>query len=200
MRKKAENVEAALALLQAQKKMELSLLGEQIAVLETKLAEDSLAAQGKINDLEVKLAAANARSKKAIQNHLDIQNELSAMKVRAELHLKALDVKLSHLIEEAGAQYSRAEDLLKSNLEVRVKFCRPKEQLCKYKEEARSFYRQLTFASWAQDLSFSVGHMGGIETFWAWVRKIGNFSKVETIYAEELLPLKDFTEDAQTIE
>jgi hypothetical protein len=78
-------------------------LGECIATLEIKLAEDNLATQAIINDLEAKLTAANARSKKAIQDHSDIQNELSSMKVRAELDLKALEVRLSHSVEEAGA-------------------------------------------------------------------------------------------------
>ena len=140
-RKRAEDSEAAFALFQAQKKNELSFLGERIAALETKLAEDNSAAQAIINDLKAKLDAANARSKKAIQDHSNIQNELSSMKIKAELDLKALKVKLSHLTEEARAQYARAKDLLKSNLDVRAKFCRAKEQLCKYKEKARSFYR-----------------------------------------------------------
>jgi hypothetical protein len=38
-----------------------------------------------------------------IQDYSDIQKELSSVKVRAELDLKALEVRLSHLIEEAGA-------------------------------------------------------------------------------------------------
>ena len=121
------------------------------------------------------------------------------MKIRAELDLKALEVRLSHLVEEAGAQYSRVKDLQKSNLDMRAKFCRAKEQLRKYKEKARSFYRQLNFASWARDSGFSMGYMRGIETFRAWVRKPGNFSKVSTISIEELLPLKGIAEDAETI-
>ena len=49
-------------------------------------------------------------------------------------------------------------------------------------------------------MGFSVGYLGGIETFRAWVRKPKNFSKVETIYAKELLPSKEIAKDAQTIE
>jgi hypothetical protein len=41
-------------------------------------------------------------------------------------------------------------------------------------------------------LGFSVGYIGGIGTFWAWVRKLEEFSKVETISAEELLPQNKF--------
>ena len=69
----------------------------------------------------------------------------------------------------------------------------------KYKEKARSFYRQHTFASWARDSGFGVRYLGGIETIQAWVRKPKNFSKVETISAEELLPSNEITEDAQII-
>jgi hypothetical protein len=49
------------------------------------------------------LLPANARSEKAIQDHSDIQKELSSVKVRVELDLKALEVRLSHSVEEAGA-------------------------------------------------------------------------------------------------
>jgi hypothetical protein len=83
--------------------------------LEAKLAEDNLVAPAKINDLEVKLAAVNDISEKATKDYLDIQNELSSVKINAELELKALNVRLSHSMEEAGAQYSKAEDLLKSS-------------------------------------------------------------------------------------
>jgi hypothetical protein len=96
-------------------------LGEFIATLKTKLAEDNSATQAIINDLEAKLAAANVRLEKAIQDNFDIQNELSSVKVRAELDLKALKVRISHLLEESGAQYARTEDLMKSNLDVRAK-------------------------------------------------------------------------------
>jgi hypothetical protein len=41
--------------------------------------------------------------------------------------------------------------------------------------------------------------LGGIETFQAWVRKPINFSKVETVSIEELLPSKGLVDDAQTI-
>jgi hypothetical protein len=82
---------------------------------------------------------------------------------------------------------------------VRAKFRRAKERLCKYKEKTRRFYRQLTFASWGRDTSFSAGYLVGIETFRAWVRKPRNFSKVETVSGEALLPSKDIVEDAQTI-
>ena len=52
--------------------------------------------------------------------------------------------------------------MLKSNLDVRARLRRAKEQLHKYKEKARSFYKQLTFASWARDSGFHVGYMGGM--------------------------------------
>ena len=50
--------------------------------------------------LEVKLVAANAMSEKAIKDHSDIQNELSSVKIKAELELKTLNVKLSNALED----------------------------------------------------------------------------------------------------
>jgi hypothetical protein len=41
--------------------------------------------------------------------------------------------------------------------------------------------------------------MGGIETFQAWVKKPRNFSKVDIVSVEELLPLKGMVKDALTI-
>jgi hypothetical protein len=96
-------------------------------------------------------------------------------------------------------QYNRAKALLKSILNLRAKFHRAKEQLRKYKKKAQSFYRQLTFASWGWDASFGAGYIGGIETFREWVKKPGNFFKVEIVFAEDLLPSKGIAEEAQTI-
>ena len=200
MRKKLEDLEVALALVQVEKEKEFSLLREHIVVLETRFCEDALAAQAKITDLEATLATANVKSEKAIQDHLNIQNELSLVKIQAELDSKVLEVRISHSLEEAATQRCRAEDILKLNLDVRARLRRAKKQLHKYKEKGWSFYKQLTFASWARDLGFHVGYMGGIETFWAWVKKPENFSKVDKVFVEELLPLKGIAEDALSIE
>jgi hypothetical protein len=72
-------------------------------------------------------------------------------------------VRLLHSTEEEGAHYTRVEDLLKSSLDVREKFRRAKERLRKYKEKARSFYKQLTFASWGRDAGFNAGYLEGDE-------------------------------------
>ena len=127
LRKKVKDLKAALALVQVEKEKELSLLREHIAMLKTWLCEDALAAQAKITNLEAILAAANIRSKKAIQDHLNIQNELSVAKIQAELDSKALEVRISHSLEEAATQRSRAKDILKSNLDVRARLRRAKE-------------------------------------------------------------------------
>jgi hypothetical protein len=89
--------------------------------------------------LGAKLADANTKSEKAIQ-------EISSVKIQAELDSKASEVKISHLLKEVATQRTRAEDLLKSNLSVRARLRRAKEQLCKYKGKVWSFYKQLTFA------------------------------------------------------
>jgi hypothetical protein len=57
--------------------------------LKAKLAEDSSTTWARINDLEAKLAAANTIFEKAIKDHSDIQKELSSMKIKAKLDLKA---------------------------------------------------------------------------------------------------------------
>jgi hypothetical protein len=138
-------------------------------------------AQAKINDLEATLTANNT----AIQN---VQKELSSVKIQAELDSKALEVRISHSLEEAATQRSRDKG-------TRARLRRAKEQLHKYKEKARSFYRQLTFASWARDSGFHMGYMEGIETLRAWVQKPGNFSRVDKVALEELLPPKRIVEN-----
>jgi hypothetical protein len=78
---------------------------------------------------------------------------------------------------------------------MRARIRRAKEQLHKYKEKARSFYKQLTFASWARDSGFHLGYMEGIETLQAWVQKPGNFPRVDKVAVEELLPPKSIVEN-----
>jgi hypothetical protein len=146
-------------LIQAQKEKELSLLREHIDALKTRLSKDAPTAQTKISDLEATLVAANVRSEKVVQDHMDTQNKLYSVRIQAELDSKALEVRISHLLEEAATQRSRAKDLLKSNMGVRACVRRAKEQLHKYREKAHSFYKQLTFASWARDSGFHVGYI-----------------------------------------
>jgi hypothetical protein len=190
LRKRAED--SALALTQAQKEQELSHLRACIAALETRLSEDALVAQAKVNDLEATLAASNTM----IQS---IQKELSSVKIQSELDSKALEVRISHSLEEAVAQRSRAKDLLTSNLSMRARLHLAKEQLHKYKEKARNFYKQFTFASWARDSGFHMGYIGGIETLRVWVQKPGNFSRVDKVAVKELLPPKRIVEDVLLI-
>jgi hypothetical protein len=56
--------------------------------------------------------------------------------------------------------------------------------------KARSFYRQLTFASWVRDTGFSMGYLGGFETFREWVKKRENFLQVDTISPKDVAPQK----------
>jgi hypothetical protein len=181
LRKKVEDSEAALALAQAQKEQELSHLRTHIVALEIRLSEDALVAQAKINDLEATLTANNM----AIQN---VQKELSSVKIQVELDSKALEVRISHSLKEAATQRSRAEG-------IKAHLHRAMEQLHKYKEKARSFYRQFTFISWARDTGFHMGYMEGIETLRAWVQKPDNFSRVDKVVVEEFLPPKRIVEN-----
>jgi TPP-dependent pyruvate/acetoin dehydrogenase alpha subunit len=78
LKKKVEDSEAALILVQIQKENEISLLKECIAALETRLFEENMVTQTKINELEAKLADANAKTEKAAQ-------ELCSVKIQAKL-------------------------------------------------------------------------------------------------------------------
>jgi chromosome segregation ATPase len=150
LRKRTEELEATLALVQNQKEQELSHLRARVDALKTQLSKDASVAQAKINDLEATITANNT----AIQS---LQKELSSVKIQAELDFKASEVRISHSLEEAAMQRSKVEG-------TRTHLRRAKDQLHKYKEKARSFYKQLTFASWARDSGFHLGYMEGIET------------------------------------
>jgi hypothetical protein len=174
LRKKAEELEAALILVRNQKEQELSLLKARSEASEAQLSWDALEAQAKISNLEAIVVTNNA----TIQS---LKKELSSAKIQAEIESRASEVRILHSLEEATIQRSKAKGL-KTHLH------RAKEQLRKYKEKARSFYKQLTFASWVQDSGFHVGYMEGIESLRSWVQKLGNFPKVDKVSVEELLP------------
>jgi hypothetical protein len=155
LRKKAEELENALTLARSQKEQELSLLTAHAEALEAQLSRDALEAQAKISNLEATIVANNT----TIQS---LQKELSSAKIQAEIESKASEIRISHALKEASIQRGKAE-VLKTLLH------RAKEQLRKYKEKARSFYKQLTFASWARNSGFDVGYMEGIESLRSWV-------------------------------
>lgn len=88
LRKKLEDVEAALARLQeshAPKEIKLSLLGEWIASLVAELDKSKSVAQARISDLEIKLTVDNVISKSVIKDHLAIHEELTFAKGEANL-------------------------------------------------------------------------------------------------------------------
>jgi hypothetical protein len=145
------------------------------------LSRDTLEAQAKISDLEATIVANSA----IIQG---LQKELSSARIRAKIESKASETRISHSLEEAAIQRGKAESL-------KTRLCRAKKQLRRYKEKARSFYKQLTFASWARDSSFHVGYMEGIESLRSWVQKPGNFPKVGAVSVEELLPTNKIVEN-----
>jgi mannitol-specific phosphotransferase system IIBC component len=101
LKKKAEESDATLAMAQNQKEQQLSHLRARIDVLEAQLSRDASVAQTKISDLETVIAVNNT----AIQN---LQQELSSVKIQAELDSKASKVRISHLFEEAASQRSKA--------------------------------------------------------------------------------------------
>jgi hypothetical protein len=64
----------------------------------------------------------------------------------ARVEANWLNTKLLDVTNEMAVCHNRAEVLSQLILSMKVKFCRAKEKLCKYKEKAWSIYRQLTFA------------------------------------------------------
>jgi chromosome segregation ATPase len=162
---KEQELEAALTLGTRRSKNFPSRLKARAEALEAQLSRDALEAQAKISNLEATIVTNNA----TIQS---LQKELSSAKIQAEIESRASEIRISHSLEEALIQRSKAEDL-------KTRLHRAKEQLRKYKEKARSFYKQLTFASWARDSGFHVGYMEGIESLRSWVQKPGNFPKVD---------------------
>jgi hypothetical protein len=181
LRRRVDELENALTLAQSQKERELSHMATHAEALKAQLSRDTLEAQAKISNLEATIVANDA----TIQS---LQKELSSAKIRAEIESKASETRILHSLEEAAIQRSKAEGL-KTHLH------RAKGQLRKYKEKARSFYKQLTFASWARDLGFHVGYMEGIESLRSWVQKPGNFPKVDAVSVEELLPSNEIVEN-----
>jgi hypothetical protein len=181
LRRRVGELENALTLAQSQKERELSHMATHTEALKAQLSRDILEAQAKISNLEATIAANDA----TIQG---LQKELSSTKIRAEIESKASETRISHSLEEAAIQRSKAEGL-------KTRLHRAKGQLRKYKEKARSFYKQLTFASWARDSGFHVGYMEGIESLRSWVQKPGNFPKVDAVSVEELLPSNEIVEN-----
>jgi hypothetical protein len=153
--------------------------------LEAQLSRDASVAQAKISDLEATIAANNT----TIQS---LQKELSSVKIQAELDSKVSEVRISHSLEEATTQRSKAEGM-------KTRLRRAKDQLHKYREKAQIFYKQLTFASWARDSGFHLGYMEGIETLPTWVQKPENFPKVDKVAVEELLPPKGVVDNLLSI-
>jgi phage I-like protein len=104
LRKRVEESEAALALVQIRKEQELSHLRARVDALETQMSKDALVAHAKINDLEATITANNT----AIQS---LSKELSSVKIQAELESKESEVRISHSLEEAATQCSKAEGI-----------------------------------------------------------------------------------------
>jgi hypothetical protein len=160
LRRRVDELENALTLTQSQKERELSHMAAHAEALEAQRSRDTLEAQAKISNLEAFIVTNDA----TIQS---LQKKLSSAKIRAEIESKASKTRISHSLEEAAVQRSKAEGL---------KTClhQAKGQLHKYKENARSFYKQLTSA---------------------WVQKPGNFPKVGAVSVEELLPSNEIVEN-----
>jgi hypothetical protein len=96
LRKRAEELEATLGLVQTQKEQELSHLKARAEALETQLSQDALAARTKISNLEATIVTNNTMIH-------DLQRELSSAKIQAKIDSRASEVRISHSLEEATA-------------------------------------------------------------------------------------------------
>jgi hypothetical protein len=156
----------------------LARLQETQSRREKEVAEDNIAAQVRIRDLESKLEALQTIFEGILKDHLVIYVKF----ISAREETDRLNVRLLDAANEMAIYRNKFETLSQS--------VKAKERLREYKEKAQSFYRQLTFASWGRDTGFSMGYMGGFESFREWVKKPGNFLKVETVSSEDVVPLK----------
>jgi hypothetical protein len=110
--------------------------------------------------------------------------------VSAREEASRLNTKLSDATNELVACRGKVETLSQSILTMKTKFRKAKEKLHEYRTKAQSFYRQLSFASWGRDTGFFMGYIGGFETLKDWVKKPGNFLKIDSISPKDVAPLK----------
>jgi hypothetical protein len=110
--------------------------------------------------------------------------------ISAREEASRLDARLSDVTTELGACRSKVDALSQSLLAMKTKFRKAKDKLREYKTKARSFYRQLSFASWGRDTGFYMGYLGGFETLKDWVRKPENIPQIDTVSPRDVAPLK----------
>ena len=121
LKKRLEESQANLAELQ---KMELQR--------EKEVAENDMAAWTKIRDLESRLEASQVISKEIRRNHSTVYGKFVSAREEADrLATKLLDVTQKMVICR-----NKAESLLQSMLNMKVKFRKAKEKLHEYKEKA----------------------------------------------------------------
>jgi hypothetical protein len=119
--------------------------------------------------------------------------------VSAREEANRLNTKLSYATNELVACRGKVEALSQSTLIIKMKFRKANEKLQVYKTKARSFYRQLSFASWGRDTGFYMGYLGGFETLKDWVKKPGNFLKIDSIFPKDVAPLKKMISNVSSI-
>jgi hypothetical protein len=119
--------------------------------------------------------------------------------ISAREEASRLNIKLSDATNELMMYHGKIETLSQSSLAMKTKFRKAKEKLRQYKTKARSFYQQLSFASWGRDTGFSMGYLRGFETLRDWVRKPGNFLKIDTISLRDVAPLKEVISNVSSI-
>jgi chromosome segregation ATPase len=74
--------------------------------------------------------------------------------ISAREEASRFNMKLSDATNELMECRGKIEALSQSILIMKMKYRKAKEKLQEYRTKARSFYRQLSFASWGQDTGF----------------------------------------------
>jgi chromosome segregation ATPase len=114
----------------------LARLQETQSRREKEVAEDNMAAQVKIRDLESKLKALQTIFEGILKDH----SVIYAKFISAREETDRLNARLLDAANEMAVYRNKAETLSQSVLNIKMKFRKAKERLREYKEKAQSFY------------------------------------------------------------
>lgn len=221
LKKKLEDAEAEIKQLQessAQQDNELLLSGEQITQLEvqsaqahsriqeleTKLAAkkakskmlltDYSALEDEASQIKEKHAEAELQCR-ATESRINlVSEELQEAQKEASVQCTITEVAEKKLLATEEKQKSTEEKLEaaeEKTLSLKGKFSRAKDQVIRYKEKARSFYKQLSFGSWAWDSGWGIGFIVGFETFRSWSKNPSKHADLDIVKPEDIPPTKE---------
>lgn len=109
----------------------------------------------------------------------------------AEEKQKLTEKKLLATEEKQKSTEEKLEAAEEKTLSLKGKFSRAKDQVIRYKEKARSFYKQLSFGSWAWDSGWGIGFIVGFETFRSWSKNPSKHADLDIVKPEDIPPTKE---------